>query len=209
MHQEAGQGPAMEPAYRSHRRQAHLPLSPGAPGPPLLAHFGQQHAEVCGENCTLMCSERIDTHLAVNKHLAKSWRPRDTNLSFPQLSVSEDRRENSTSTESTALVISSSFLTSSNPLYLLRLHIQRVNQINYILFLNYIHKISCVFEVTSFPLPFPSSRPLLYILLYFLPNLQSLSFFSFIALPCLHVYTSKLLCTTCWAGMLLASIVWS
>lgn len=125
-------GRPVEPTYRSHRRQAHLLLSPGALEQPLLVHFGQQHAEVCGKNCTYMCSEHTDTHLAANEHLANLWTP-------PVLNQCRQKGEQH-STKGSALVISSRFLTSANPLYLLRLHIQRVGQMNYILLFNYIYQ---------------------------------------------------------------------
>lgn len=53
-----------EATYHFHLLQAHLLLSPKVLEPPLLAHFGQQHAEVWREKnmCTCTC---VHAHVCV------------------------------------------------------------------------------------------------------------------------------------------------
>lgn len=70
--------------HRSHRPQAHLPLSPGVPEPPLSARFGQQHAEVWREKICVHIHVCRPTHVwahslpwLLQATYARLWRPTD------------------------------------------------------------------------------------------------------------------------------------
>ena len=84
--------------HRSHRPQAHLPLSPGVPEPPLSAHFGQQHAEVWREKIrvhihvcrpTRVCAHSLPWLLKAI--YARLWRPTDDQRPWSQRQWREER----------------------------------------------------------------------------------------------------------------------